>query len=64
MGRKDFSQFKMVKARLMEDVIWPVWGGWELSRATLIPKSGYISLVTAPYNPQGLEGLSGIEMGI
>lgn len=59
-----FSQFKMMKARLFEDVIQPVCGGWELSIDSLTPKPGYMSLATAPYSPRGLEGMSGIEMGI
>lgn len=59
-----FSQFKMMKARLIEDVIRPMCGGWELSIDTLTPKPGYTSLATVLYSPQGLEGMSGIEMGI
>lgn len=50
--------------RLIEDVIQPMRGGWELSTDNLTPKPVYTSLVTAPNSPQGLEGMPGIEMGI
>lgn len=63
-GPMHFSQFKMMKVKFIEDVIRSVCGGWKLSIDTVTPKPGYTSLATAPYSPRGLEGMSGIEMGI
>lgn len=59
-----FLNLRMMQGRLIEDVIRPMCGGWELSTDTLTPKPGYTSLATAPNSPQGLEGMPGIETGI